>query len=434
VRAPAAEPYSVEVTARCEGGTFTGFRANGPALGRFVRTRLAGEVARDARFAVEQKNGAVELSYRVDLDAMARAFDDIDVARRFGDSLLAPASSFLLTPDPEPNGAPAEVRFVSPGMLVTGLRRGPTGFAIETHELRVATYTAFGAREFRSFAVNGMNVKVARLDGALDLPFETLESWVEASTRAVVEFYGRPPDREISVMLAPLPARSGIPFGKLLPESGPGVVVLVGEHTSEAELYADWVLVHELFHVGFPSFQREGKWLDEGLATYFEPIIRARAGFTREVDVWAEFTESMHQGLGAMTERGLEHARDFRDLYWGGALFCLLADVEIRTRSAGRLGLEDGLRAILAGGGNASEVWPLSRAIAVADRVFGAPVLASLAERHARRASPLDLAGLFQKLGVSRDPGGAVHFDDGAPLASVRRALIGAGRSGPRAP
>ena len=47
--------------------------------------------------------------------------------------------------------------------------------------------------------------------------------------------------------------------------------------------------MHELYHLGFPSFQGEGKWLDEGLATYYEPMIRARAGLRTETSLWDEF-------------------------------------------------------------------------------------------------------------------------------------------------
>lgn len=429
VSAPARAPFVVSVNARCEGGKISGFRAQSPALARFVQ---ASRAAQGGVFPAP----VAELSYRVDLDAMARALDDLDSASRFGSSLVAPASSFLLQPDPEPNGAPAEVRFDGP--VVTGLRRGASGYAIETHELRVATYTAFGARELRSVDAGGMRLNVALLDGPLDVSFDAVARWVERAGRAVVSFYGRPLDTDVSVILAPLPDRRGIPFGKLLPESGPGIVVLVGEHTAEPELYRDWVLVHELFHVGSPSFQGEGKWLDEGLATYFEPIIRARAGFISEAEVWAEFLGAMPRGLPALGARGLEHSESYADTYWGGGLFCLLADVEARRRSAGRHGLEDGVRAVLAAGGIASEVWPLARSLDVADRALGGPLLAVLAERHARQGNPVDLGALFRDLGVFSAPDGGVRFDETAPLAAVRRVLVGGtaaqGRPAPPAP
>src|SRR5690606_33687893 len=113
----------------------------------------------------------------------------------------------------------------------------------------------------------------------------------------------------------------------------------------------------ELFHLGFPSFAGEGKWLDEGLATYYEPLIRARHGWKTEEGVWAEFVRAMPQAMRSGRVGGLEKSSSYREIYWGGAIVALLADLAARKQSNGQLGLEKGLRAVLAAGGNASEVW-----------------------------------------------------------------------------
>lgn len=420
--APATEPFHVRVTARCEGGHVERFVPDSERLARFVR---AVEPTHDpaAPFLAARHGTFAELVYEVDLDAMARHFEDVDLAERFGASLLAPASSFLLRPDPPYDSVPIQVVFEGAGTYATGLRPNGTHYALESHELQTATYTAFGVNEAREIELNGTRVRIARLDGALDTDFDTLARWVADSARAVQSFYGRATDSDITVILAPVPGRRDIPFGKLLPESGPGIIVLTGEHARPADLYADWVLVHELFHVGSPSFLGEGKWYDEGLATYFEPIIRARAGFITEDEVWSEFVDAMPRGLGVMTERGLEHSNGYGDIYWGGALFCLLADVQIRNATSNAKGLEDGVRAVLAAGGIASEVWSLSDAIAIAERAVGVPVLSELIAAHAQKGSPVDLLTFFSALGVSRKRGSLV-LDDSAPLAAVRRAIV----------
>ena len=139
-------------------------------------------------------------------------------------------------------------------------------------------------------------MRLAVLDGALDLGVDELSRWVTEAASGVAAFFHRPPEAHTLVVLAPLPDRHGIAFGKLLPESGPGLIVLIGEHTQPDELHADWVLVHELFHVGTPSYLGEGKWYDEGLATYFEPLIRARLGWRSEADLWREFVRDMPRG------------------------------------------------------------------------------------------------------------------------------------------
>ena len=422
VSAPAEPPYVVRVKARCDGGGVIGFATTDPDLALFV-----GEARASAPAAVHAATrvtpGVAELTYSVDLDAMALREDDVDSARRFGRSLLAPASSFLLRPDPEQDDVPIRVHFDTPG-VESALRRSGDAYTILSHELKVATFTTFGARETRELTIPGASVRLVLLDGRLDLTTDELARWVTSAAQGVADFFHRPPASRTLVVLGPLPGRHGIPFGKMLPANAPGVIVLLGEHTAPRELTDDWVLVHELFHAGTPSFVGEAKWYDEGLATYFEPLIRARLGWYGEASVWREFMRNMPRGLDAMTRRGLEHPESYPDVYWGGGLFCLLADVRARKSSNGATGLEDGLRAVLAAGGDASEVWSLARVTELTDRALGAPILAELEAAHSNAGSPVDLDGLFRSLGVSLGPKGEPLLDAEPSLARLRHDLV----------
>ena len=50
-------------------------------------------------------------------------------------------------------------------------------------------------------------------------------------------------------------------------------------------------------------------------------------------------------------DRGLDHTHTWGRTYWGGAMFCLLADVDIRGSTHLRFGLQDALRAVLRASG-----------------------------------------------------------------------------------
>lgn len=410
----------VDVSVSCRGTRIQRFAPADRALAEFV---TSGAASATPSLSASLEGGRSTLSYRVDLGRMSERYDAIDIAARFGTSLLAPSASFLLEPEPLPVGLPVSVRVRDDAPLALGLRRDGSVYSIEAHELKAATYAAFSPRALHHLELPGQALSVALLDGELDLPREVLWRWVETFARAVIGFYGAAPDPQLFIVLAPSPGERGVRFGKLLPESAPGIVVLLGEHTSERELYSDWILVHELFHVGSPSFDGEGRWFDEGLATYFEPIIRVRSGYLAERELWREFFERMPQGAGTLTGAGLAQAEAFAEIYWGGALFCLLADVEARVRTNDARGLEHGVRGVLRAGGVASEVWSLADALAVADRAIGVPVLAQLERRYGAQGAPLALSALFDALGV-RARGGRVELDEAAPLASVRRAIV----------
>ena len=419
--------YQVALSAEGLANVSATCKADGPIAFRVAERRLAGSVSS----AVASKAGHFRsndgrLSYVVDLGKLAGHGHDFDRAARVGASFIATMSSVLLVPEPLSTeiATTVEVTAAAPLAVSVGLARAaaPNTFRLMAHEIPVATYFAFGKLTQRTLEIDGARLEVTALDGALDQSFDDVNAWISTSASAVRDFYRAFPVPRASLTVIPTPERDSVLFGKVLPESEPGVALLLGQHATRKALYSDWILVHELFHLGFPSFFDEGKWLDEGLATYYEPIIRVRAGLYTEAELWDELSARMPQGLPAFTEQGLEKADDFRGIYWGGALACLLADVTARKRDPQR-GLEVGLRALREAGGTASEVWTLADAIAAIDRALGAPTLAPIARDHAQRGSAFDLPALFTALGVQRGAHGAVGLSDSAPLAAVRRAI-----------
>lgn len=441
-----ARPATLEIEMRCSGRELSGFTSADPTAAvhiRQVRTAAGAALAAEGyRWRLPGQTTDARIRYRVDLERIAREIDHFDVAQRIGSSLVAPASTWLLRPEPLDAGIPVTLRVrTPPGVsFATGLRRvSDDTYAIEAHEIRTATYAVFGEFARSDIDLAGRSgrtatLEVAILDAPLDSPRPELERWISASAQAVSEFWGGFPVRRALLMVVPVRGRQGVLFGKVLPESAPGIALLVGQHTEPGALYDDWVLVHELFHLGFPSFDGEGKWLDEGLATYYEPLIRARHGWRTEQQVWAEFVRAMPQGIRAATYGGLEKASSYREVYWGGALVALLADVEARRRSRGAVGLEHGLRAVIEAGGTASEVWTLERVVTVVDSRYPAPLLGPLTRAHAHAGTPVDLARLWRQLGVEQTPDGIALRDD-APLADVRKSVVfGASRAPRRVP
>src|SRR5262249_6405599 len=108
--------------------------------------------------------------------------------------------------------------------------------------------------------------------------------------------------------------------------------------------------------------------------------------------------------------------------YWGGALFCLLADLEVRERTQNQKSLDDALRAILDRGGNLAARWDIIQVMAEADRATGVSAISDLYRKMGGEPYDVDLAKLWKSLGV-RPSGTKVAFDDSAPLAKVRRAI-----------
>ena len=108
--------------------------------------------------------------------------------------------------------------------------------------------------------------------------------------------------------------------------------------------------------------------------------------------------------------------------YWGGALYCLQADVAIREQTGNRAGLQAALRAILKETGGFAAERDIDQVLALGDAATGTHVLENLYGKIKTTALSPDLDLLWARLGVPKDPKSEA-FDDRAPLAAVRIAI-----------
>jgi len=273
-----------------------------------------------------------------------------------------------------------------------------------------------------SLQVGGATIDVSLEPEGFDLPQEALLDWVKHAALAVTGYYDRFPVSTARVRIVSA-ERKGVSGGRSFGNHGAQCRISVGRSASLADLKEDWMLTHEMVHFGFPSVPERSHWIEEGTATYVEPIARARAGTLSVNRAWFEMVRDMPQGLPAAGDRGLDHTHTWGRTYWGGALFCLLADVEIRKRTGNGKGFEDAMRAINRAGGTIDADWPVERAFEIGDKATGGKTLMDLYEKMRSAPVVVDLPDLWKQLGVERRDGGVV-FDEHAPLAAIRKRII----------
>ncbi len=287
-------------------------------------------------------------------------------------------------------------------------------------------YELFDRLPHTRLAIGRGGIEVAFGPGDHGPPREQTLHWIESAAEAVTAYYGRFPVGRARVLVLPGSGR-GIRGGTTYGYRGAAIRVTVGRETRPADFAADWVLTHEMVHLAVPELADEHDWLGEGLATYVEPIGRAQSGQIPAAQVWADLVWGLPQGLPKPGDRGLDHTPTWGRTYWGGALFCLLTDIEIRGRTGNRKGLQDALRAVVGAGGNVEHRWPIERFLDIGDGAVGVPVLHETYERMKASPAPVDLDDLWRRLGIRDTPKGVV-LDDSAPLAETRRAIV-AGRA-----
>jgi hypothetical protein len=278
----------------------------------------------------------------------------------------------------------------------------------------------------QSFHIAGSVIQVDFAPGSLDLTTPQVMHWVENAATSVATYYGRFPVPRDRVLIMPAEDRHGVMQGTTWGDVGgfPAFTrIRLGQHTTTQELNDDWMMTHELVHGAFPSQEDEHHWIEEGLAVYIEPVARVEAGFLKPEQIWADMVRDMPKGDPQSGDQGLDQTPTWGRTYWGGAQFCLLADVTIREQTHNRKGLEDALRAILAAGGTIDQNWPIQKAFAAGDAGTGTHVLEDQYKRMANAPAPIDLDGLWKKLGIIRTGEDQVRFDDSAPEAAIRKAI-----------
>jgi len=277
------------------------------------------------------------------------------------------------------------------------------------------------AQDDTKLDVGGSSISVRFAPGDFDLGTPRILDWVKQSARAVATYYGKFPVAQVGVRIRP---KTGTGISNATTWGGPPPFtrISVGQQISQAELEDDWVMTHEFVHTGFPSVPRRHHWIEEGIATYVEPVARVQAGHVKVDRIWAEMFRDMPKGQPQAADEGLDHTHTWGRTYWGGGLFCLVADVTIRERTNNRKGLQHALRGILNKGGTIDQEWTMDRALEVGDQAVGVPVLTELYTTMKDAPVEVDLPGMWRRLGVV-GAGDKVALSDQAPLAHVRRAI-----------
>ena len=308
-----------------------------------------------------------QVHYRVDLTGMGRGHGDMDSVSRLGKGgFIASDKVFLLAPPKLPEETAVEVRFTLPEGAEVGApwtrlpaATGDKGLRFSTTlgQRRTGSYVAIGRlKALRDVPVEGGVFRPVIFDGPRRATDDDLRGWLREAGAEVARFYRGLPAPVVNVVLVPLTesSRSGI-FGSVLREHWPSVAMLVGGGADPKSFHGEWMAFHELFHLGNPRLQGRIPWLTEGVATYYQDVLRARAGVKTGAEMLADLADGWErfcapEGQGTFLERIKQRMRehDYMDFYWGGACFAHRLDLAVRQQSGGKKSLDDVLRALRA--------------------------------------------------------------------------------------
>ncbi len=271
----------------------------------------------------------------------------------------------------------------------------------------------------------GANLQIEFAGVEPDLPRTYIIAKIGKSAQAVATYYGKFPVSSARILVVVAAGQRGVLHGTTWGgrDGFPAITRLtIGQHTTPQNFDSDWIVTHELVHMALPSLPDSQHWLEEGIATYVEPIARSQAGRLSPEKVWSDMLGGMGHGEPEAFDRGLDRTHTWGRTYWGGALFCLVADVEIRRQTNNSYGLQDALRAIVSAGGTIDKNWHLTQVLSVGDKATHTSVLEDLYRNWSENPVHVDLPLLWNQLGIHQEDDHIV-FDDAAPLSRIRMGI-----------
>jgi hypothetical protein len=164
---------------------------------------------------------------------------------------------------------------------------------------------------------------------------------IEPVAAALLQAFGRLPRRDAQVLVLPLPGeRAAAPWGQTTRGEAAAVQLFVGADALPGALLEDWTATHEFAHLLHPHLGPRGRWLSEGLASYYQNVLRARLGALPAAEAWERLEAGLQRGRDDDRSRGsslmqaarrLDATRSYMRVYWSGAAFWMEADFDLRA-------------------------------------------------------------------------------------------------------
>lgn len=408
------------------------FSAPGSEAARFVRSATRGDGTPLARhgeaFVAKDWRAGECATFAIDARAIAARRDE-DFGYALGPDLLLSPHAFLWRADDET----ARVAFT--GIHVSAPWQPLDAFPHRRYEVRdtprywpaMVALGAFGARDVAA-GKGALRVAVPGLRDATQQ--ETLLRFASEVANDVATSFPSVFAASPQLLVQPTGRRGrAVTFGQSLRGGGTGVMLYVDPAHPLADYHDDWTLTHELVHLVHPYLGDDGRWIGEGVATYYQNVIRARAGRITPREAWRQLDAGFARGRAnpsTLTLRETSRRMDgglYMRAYWSGTAIALNGDVALRTR-AQPTSLDAAINGALAccreRGRRDARRW-----LATLDAAVGGTVLADELGRWAGGTAFPEVAAAYAALGLSHR-GDALEFSD-APAAVALRTAIMAG-------
>lgn len=289
---------------------------------------------------------------------------------------------------------------------------------------------AVGEFRVQAIPVANTHLRLAVVGQPSERQQQRFAQWIGETGESVATVYGEFPQTAVQVLVVPVgPQRATVPWAHVIRGGGPAVELLVDENRDLSSLRKDWTATHELSHLLLPYVSSADRWLSEGLASYYQSVLRARDGRLSEREAWQKLHKGFQRGQAA-TRDGVDLAAATRGgwgnvmrVYWSGAAMMLKADTQLRLRSGGQQSLDTALAQLHDCCFDPGKSWRASELFAQLDRLTGYDVFSELYRAHVPDENFPDISPVYDYLGLVAETG-SISLDHRAPGSRTRSSIM----------
>jgi len=368
------------------------------------------------------------ISWEVDL-AEAVAQSDRRLALMLGEDLVTPGNLWFWR---DGDRRPVRIEIILPeGYAVSAPWKELPGdnnsllFAPELTPVSWSSRIAIGRFQVQHIPVAGTTLRLASLGSLSDQQADMITNWISETAESVATVFGHFPRANPQVLVITAgQQREAVSWAHVVRGGGIGVEFFIDEQRPLSEFSDDWTATHELSHMLLPYIASSDRWLSEGLASYYQNVLRARDGRLSEQEAWNKLHSGFERGRAATNGGSLSSATragwsSVMRVYWSGAAMMLEADARLRSLSDGKQSLDTALAALKDCCFDPGKRWKAREVFTQLDQLTGFTVFSRLYKNHVQVDEFPDISTTYELLGLVPDSG-SLYLDPDAPWARIR--------------
>lgn len=288
---------------------------------------------------------------------------------------------------------------------------------------------ALGKFEVDIIRVPGAEIRLAA-PGDLSASQRTqIRAWIEQAINTVTSVYGYFPQAQPQVLVIPVGARDkAVLWANVLRGGGMASIFYIDETRPLEDFMEDWTTTHEFSHMLIPYISSRDRWLSEGLASYYQNVLRARDGRLTDTEAWQKLYDGFERGRKGTRGGSLKQATrsgrgSIMRVYWSGAALLLMADIRLREITNGLQSLDTALKSLSSCCMGNGTTWRARDMLQQLDKLTGTSIFMGLFDEYVPAHSFPDMDSTWKDLGINTRYN-RVSLMPSAPLADVRNAIM----------